>query len=47
MLLSSYYHLVWLALIENSSELTSFSTLSKLIMKLKHTAGMKIPAEVK
>ena len=46
-LLSSYHHLVWLALIGNSSELSSFSTLSKLIMKSKSTTGMKTPAEVK
>jgi len=38
---------VWLALIGNSSELSSFSTLSKLIMKLKPIAGMKTPAEIK
>jgi len=38
---------VWLVLIGNSSELSSFSTLSKLIIKLKPTAGMKTPAEVK
>ena len=43
----SYHHLEWLALIGNYSKLTSFSTLSKLIMKLKHTSGMKTPAEVK
>ena len=46
-LLSSYYHLVWLALIGNSSELSSFYTLSKLIMKLKPPATMKTPAEIK
>ena len=44
---SSYHHLVWLALIGNSSELSSFSTLSKLIMKPLPTAGMKTPAEIK
>ena len=47
MLLSSYHHLVWLALIGNSSELLSFYTLSKLIMSLKHTAGTKTPAEIR
>jgi len=47
MLLSSYHHLVWLALIGNSSELSSLSTLSKLIMKPLPTAGMKTPAEIK
>ena len=47
LLLSFYHHLVWLALIGNSSELSSFSTLSKLIIKSKPTAGMKTPAEVK
>ena len=47
MLLSFYHHLVWLALIGNSSELSSFSTLSKLIMKPKPTASMKTPAEIK
>jgi len=46
-LLSFYHHLVWLVLIGNSSKLSSFSTLSKLIMKSKPTAGMKTPAEVK
>ena len=46
-LLSSYYHLVWLALIGNSSELPSFYTLSKLIMLPKHTAGTKTPAEIR
>ena len=30
MLLSSYHHLVWLALIGNNSVLTSFSTLSEI-----------------
>ena len=34
-------------LIGNSSKLSSFSTLSKLIMKSKPTAGVKTPAEVK
>ena len=43
----SYHHLEWLALIGNYSKLTSFSTLSKLIMKSKHTSGVKTPAEVK
>jgi len=38
---------VWLALIGNSSELSSLSTLSKLIMKPLPTAGMKTPAEIK
>ena len=47
MLFFFYYYLVWLTLIENSSELLFFSTLSKLIMKLKPTASMKTPAEVK
>ena len=46
-LLSSYHHLEWLALIGNNSDLTSFSTLSELIMKLKHTLSTKTPAEVK
>jgi len=46
-LLSFYHHLEWLALIGNNSDLTSFSTLSELIMKLKHTLSAKIPAEVK
>jgi len=44
---SSYHHLVWLALIGNSSELSSLSTLSKLIMKPLPIAGMKTPAEIK
>jgi len=47
LLLSSYHHLEWLALIGNNSDLTSFSTLSELIMKLKHTLSTKTPAEVK
>jgi len=47
MLLSSYHHLVWLVLIGNSSELSSLSTLSKLIMKPLPTAGVKTPAEIK
>jgi len=47
LLLSSYHHLEWLALIGNNSDLTSFSTLSELIMKLKHTLSVKMPAEVK
>jgi len=38
---------VWLALIGNSSELSSLSTLSKLIIKLLPIAGMKTPAEIK
>ena len=38
---------MWLALIGNSSELSSFSTLIKLIMKSKPTAGMKTLAEIK
>jgi len=46
-LLSSYYHLEWLALIGNNSDLTSFSTLSELIMKSKHILSAKTPAEVK
>ena len=46
-LLSSYYHLEWLALIGNNSDLTSFSTLSELIMKSKHTLSTKMPVEVK
>ena len=46
-LLSSCHHLVWLALIGNSSELTFFYTPSKLIMSLKCPAGIKTPAEVK
>jgi len=47
LLLSSYHHLEWLALIENNSDLTSFSTLSELIIKSKHTLSTKTPAEVK
>ena len=47
MLLSSYYHLVWLALIGISSELSSFYTLSKLIMKLIPPVAPKTPAEIK
>ena len=46
-LLSSCHHLVWLVLIGNSSELTFFHTLSKLIMSLKRTAGTKTPANTK
>ena len=46
-LLSSCHHLVWLALIGNSSELTFFYTPSKLIMSLKCTAGTKTPANTK
>ena len=34
-------------LIENNSDLTSFSTLSELIIKSKHTLSMKMLAEVK
>jgi len=46
-LLSSYHHLVWLALIGNSSELSSFYTLSKLIMKPTPPAKEKTAAEIK
>ena len=46
-LLSSYHHLVWLALIGNSSELTFLYTPSKLIMSSKCTAGIKTPANTK
>jgi len=46
-LLSFYHHLEWLALIENNSDLTSFSTLSELIIKSKHTLSTEIPVEVK
>ena len=38
---------MWLVLIGNSSELSSFSTLSKLIIKSKPTASMKTLAEIK
>jgi len=34
-------------LIENNSDLTSFSTLSELIIKSKHTLSMKMLVEVK
>jgi len=37
---------VWLALIENNSVLTSFSTLSELNMKLKYTSSKKTPEKV-
>ena len=47
LLLSSYHHLEWLALIGNNSDLTSFSTLSELIMKSKHTLSVKTLVEVK
>ena len=47
MLLSSYYHLVWLALIGISSKLSSFYTLSKLIMKLIPPVVPKTLAEIK
>ena len=47
LLLSFYYYLEWLALIGNNSDLTSFSTLSKLIMKSKHTLSAKTLVEVK
>jgi len=46
-LLSSYHHLVWLALIGISSELSSFYTLSKLIMKPIPPVAPKTPAEIK
>ena len=46
-LLSSYHHLVWLALIGNISKLSSLSTLSKLIMKPNHPGATKILAELK
>ena len=46
-LLSPYHHLVWLALIGNSSKLTFFYTPSKLIMSSKRTAGIKTPANTK
>ena len=46
-LLFSYHHLVWLALIGNISELSSLSTLSKLIMKPNHPGATKILAELK
>ena len=45
--LSSYHHFVWLALIENNSILTSFSTSSKLNMKSKHTSSKKMPEKIK
>jgi len=38
---------VWLALIGNSSELSSFYTLSKLIIKPTPSAAPKTPAELK
>ena len=38
---------MWLALIGNSSKLSSFYTLSKLIMKPKPPAAPKTPAEIK
>ena len=38
---------MWLALIGNSSKLSSFYTLSKLIIKLKPPAAPKTPAEIK
>ena len=47
LLLSFYHHLEWLVLIGNNSDLTSFSTLSELIIKSKHTLDAKTPAEVK
>ena len=46
-LLFSYHHLVWLALIGNISELSSLSTLSKLIMKPNHPGATKTLAELK
>jgi len=46
-LLSSYHHLVWLAFIGISSELSSFYTLSKLIMKPIPPVAPKTPAELK
>ena len=41
MLLFSYYYLVWLALIGNSSELLSFYTLSKLNHETKCSCSTK------
>ena len=47
LLLSSYHYFVWLVFIGNSSELLSFHTLSKLIMKPTPPAAAKTLAEFK